>query len=127
MVDRGECPPNVRQDLEFRRGENLGSEPERFRELTSNFDWPTVCNEAFESALTLAKNRPQVIQKIAQAQARAREVAERERSILEARNNPGDRAGVDQNVLDAVDQALVSPVFHLENCGAVFLTWIRKR
>jgi len=127
MVDRGECPPNVRQDLEFRRGENLGSEPERFRELTSNFDWPTVCNEAFESALKLAKNRPQVTKKIAQAQARAREVAERERSILEARNNPGDRASIDQNVLDAVDQALANPVFHLENCGAVFLTWIQKR
>jgi len=127
MVGRGECPPNVRQDLESRRGENLGSEPERFRELTSNFDWPAVCNDAFESALSLVRNRPQVTHKIAQAQARGREAAERERSILEARNNPGDRAGIDQNVLDAVDQALANPVFKLENCGAVFLTWVQKR
>jgi len=127
MVDRGECPPNVRQDLESRQGRNLGSEPERFRELTSNFAWPAVCDQAYESALTRVKNRPQVTNRLAQAQTWAHKAAERERSILDARNNPSDLAKIDQNVLDAVDEALANPVFTLDNCGAVFLTWVPSR
>lgn len=127
MVGRGECPANMCQDLEARQGENLGSEPERFRDLVSNFDWPVVCNDAYESALTLVKNRPHVTTEIAQAATRALEAAERERSILDARNNPSDRAKIDENLLDAVDIALANPVFSLDNCGAVFLTWIPSR
>jgi hypothetical protein len=127
MVGRGECPPDVRKDLESRRGENLGSDPDRFRELSSNFAWPSVCDEAHESALRVVQTRQLVTTKLAQAQARAQETAEHERTILEARNNPSDRAKIDRNVLAAVDEALANPVFTLDNCGAVFLTWVPSR
>ncbi|MGV0718646.1 protein DpdE [Mycolicibacterium sp. XJ662] len=127
VVGHGECPTSWRQDLESRQGNNLGSEPERFRELTSKFDWSVVCDEAYESARTCIRDRPWVTTKLAQAMTRAREAAERERSILDARSNPSDRAKIDENVLSAVDDALANPVFTLDNCGAVFLTWVPRR
>ena len=46
MVGRGECEPRLVHDLEQSRGENLGSRPDRFRELTAALDWERLCDEA---------------------------------------------------------------------------------
>ena len=39
MPGRGECDARLIHDLEQSRGENLGSRPDRFRELTAPMDW----------------------------------------------------------------------------------------
>jgi len=127
MVGRGECPPQIRHDLESRQGENLGSQPERFRELTSHFQWPAVCDEAFQAALAIVRTREGVAARLNAGRSRAQEAADRERSILNARNDPSDRTRIHEEVLEAVDHAVSNPVFTLDNCGAVFLTWIPQR
>ena len=57
IAGRGECRPRVARDLDQSRGENLGSRPARFRELTAPLDWPGVCDEALGHALAAVRER----------------------------------------------------------------------
>jgi ATP-dependent helicase HepA len=126
MVGQGECPPNIVRDVEKRQGENLQKRPDRFRELTSNFDWPAVCDQTRQLALERIHSRPDLQTRFAQARSLAQQAAERDLAILAARSDAADRGDEENKVLDAVQNALANPTFELESCGAVFLTWVPR-
>jgi ATP-dependent helicase HepA len=124
MVGRGECPPKISQDLSDRSGANLGSDPQRFRALTTHFEWPRCCEQTRGLALDRVMTRESVTTRLARARAIARTTAERELGILRARGAATERIALDTNVQEAVDRSLAAPTYALESCGAVFITWI---
>ena len=67
---------------------NLGSRPERFRELTAPYDWAGVCDDALEKALAAVRERDRVVRRLA-----AGTGAERERAGTGERHQarPGAR------------------------------------
>ena len=79
-------------DLEQVTGENLGSRPDRFRELTAPYDWAGVCDDALEKALAAVRERDRVIRRLAEARKRSATARERESVIRHARARDG--AGV---------------------------------
>ena len=123
LAGRGVCKPTLVQELEKVRGVNLGSRPERFRELTAPYDWGGVCDDALEKALAAVRRRDRVIQRLAEARERSASVRERERVIRRARSRD-ERESPPDDVLATVEHALDHPVFSLDNCGAVFITWV---
>jgi hypothetical protein len=123
LAGRGVCKPRLVQDLDQVRGDNLGSRPERFRELTAPYDWAGVCDDGLEKALAAVRRRDRVIQRLAQAQERSASARERESVIRRARSRD-ERESPPDDVLAAVDHALNHPVFSLDSCGAVFITWV---
>ena len=126
MVGQGECPPNIIRDVEERQGENLQKRPDRFRELTSHFDWPAVCDQTRQLALERVRSRPELQSRFVKARSLAQQAAERDIAILAARDDAADRGDEEKKVLDAVQNALSKPTFELESCGAVFITWVPR-
>jgi ATP-dependent helicase HepA len=122
LSGRSEYPAQSIQYLERQQGQNLGSRPERFRQLMSEFDWPSCCDEAQQSAIEAMINRESVAQRIARARDNAKSAAERDLGILTVRS---ESAGIEieKRVFDAVADALDHPTVRLESCGAVFITW----
>lgn len=123
LAGRGRCAEKAIAFLERTPGINLGSRPERFRELTTPFDWTRACQEAFEGALTEVRDRDRVVRRLADARERASAARTRENAITIARSQSEGSSELGRRVMDAVDQALTDPVFTLESCGAVFITW----
>lgn len=126
MAGRGECPPRLIQDLELWDGVNLGSRPERFRELTTPFNWIRACDEAYEGALAQVRNRGSVTRRLAVARGRAADAQEKEVAILSARSGFEVEATVNHDVMTAVDDALANPIFAVESCGAVIISWVYR-
>ena len=85
LAARGACKPTLVQDLERIKGVNLGSRPERFRELTAPYDWAGVCDDALEKALAAVRGRDRVVQRLTQARERSTSARERESVIRLAR------------------------------------------
>jgi hypothetical protein len=54
-------------------------------------------------------------------EARVKEVA-----ILTARSRTGAVSTADYEVMAAVERSLSNPVFTLESCGVVFITWVHR-
>lgn len=102
---------------------NLGSRPERFRELTAPYDWASVCDDALEKALAAVRRRDRVVQRLAQARERSASARERESVITLARARE-ERESPPDDVLAAVEHALDHPVFSLDSCGVIFNTWM---
>ena len=126
----GECPARIVADVERRKiggrpvGTNLGSRPDRFRELTRRLDWRAACERSLAEAVVSLRTRPEIRQRSLTAAERARADAERERAILAAR---GERDGDDERRLKtAVQQAVGTPRVDLESCGAVIITWVSR-
>jgi ATP-dependent helicase HepA len=126
MVGSGECEAHLAHDLERSRGENLGSRPDRLRDLTTVMDWGRVCDEALGHALTLVRDRPSVTRRLAAARRRAAIARERDAVIRQARARIGGEQVHEDAVMDVVEQALAQPTFSLESCGAVFITWTSR-
>jgi ATP-dependent helicase HepA len=122
-VGRGECEPRLVHDLERSRGENLGSRPDRFRDLTAVVDWERVCDEALGHALAVVHERPAVARRLAVARRRAAAVREHDDIIRQARARVDAERAPDDAVMTVVEKALAQPAFSLESCGAVFITW----
>lgn len=121
----GECRPRMVRDLEQARGVNLGSRPVRFREMTAPLDWPGICGDVFAKALATVRDRDRVIQRLTDAQNRSAEARERESVIWRTRSR-SDRVAPSDDVMAAVEDALAHPVFGLDSCGAVFITWVYR-
>jgi ATP-dependent helicase HepA len=122
----GECPPKMIADLERREGINLGSRPDRFRELTRDIDWPRRCDEAGEAALAAVHGRPHVVERLATAAERAAQARVKEVAILKARSRTDGVPTADYQVMAAVEDALTNPVFTLESCGGVIITRVHR-
>jgi ATP-dependent helicase HepA len=123
IAGRGECEPRLVSELEQARGENLGSRPDRFRELTAPIDWEHACGEALSKALAVAHERPAVVRRLSAARRRAATARQNEAVIRRARARIDGEQASDDQVMLAVEQALAQPAFSLESCGAVFITW----
>ena len=123
LAGRGECKPQLVQQLEQVKGENLGSRPERFRELTAPYDWPDVCDDVLGKAIAAVHKRDRVIRRLAEARKRSAKARARESVIRHARSRDGRESPPD-DVLAAVEHALDHPVFSLDSCGAIFITWV---
>jgi hypothetical protein len=122
----GECRPHVARELEQVRGANLGSRPARFRELTAPLDWPGVCDDVFGKALAAVGKRDRVTRLLADARKRSAEARERESVIWRARSRNEQEAAPNDDAMAAVEGALAHPVFGLDSCGAVFITWVYR-
>jgi hypothetical protein len=122
---RGECPPRIRQDLEQTSGQNLGSRPERFRELTRGRDWRAVCQLALNDALARVRSRTEVVARLSEASNRVALAQARDRAILASRAGVDGDQALDLQVLRAVEESVARPVFALESCGAAFITWTK--
>jgi ATP-dependent helicase HepA len=123
LAGRGECKPQLVQQLEQVKGVNLGSRPERFRELTGPYDWPGVCDDVLGKALAAVRKRDRVIRRLAEARDRSASARARESVIRRARPRE-ERESPPDDVLAAVEHALDHPVFSLDSCGAVFISWV---
>ena len=123
LAGRGECRPQLVRDLEQAKGVNLGSRPERFRELTAPFDWAHVCDDVLRNALAAVRKRDGVTRRLTEARERSASAQERESVIWRARS-PAERHSALDDVMVAVGDALAHPVFSLDSCGAVFITWV---
>ena len=126
MAGRGECPPPAANDLERSQGLNLGSRPESFRELTAPFGWERACEEAYGNSLAAVRTRGRVTRRLVDARQRAAAAQQRETVILDARSRLDDGSVADRDVMAAVAHALANPVFSLESCGAVVITWVQR-
>jgi ATP-dependent helicase HepA len=125
LAGMGECRPHVVHDLEQARGVNLGSRPARFRELTAPMDWPGACDDVLGKALAAVRKRDRVTRRLTDARKRSAEAQERESVIRRARSRAEPQAPSD-NVMAAVEDALAHPVFGLDSCGVVFITWVYR-
>ncbi len=123
LAGRGECDARLVHGLGQVKGTNLGSRPERFRELTAPFNWQRACDEALENALATVRDRDGVARRLAAGRRRAVAAQERETVILDARSVRDAGSALDRDVMAAVEAALASPVFSLESCGAALITW----
>jgi ATP-dependent helicase HepA len=123
LAGQGECEPHLLHALEQTKGVNLGSRPERFRELTAPFSWYRAGDDAFSNALAVVHNRDRVTGRLGEARRRAAAAQERESVILHARSPIDGESPPDSAVMAAVEHALAHPVFSLDSCGAVFITW----
>ena len=86
LAGRGECDERLIQDLERSRGENLGSRPDRFRELTAPVNWERACDEALgHGAGAGARTADCRARRLAAARRRAAAAREREAVIRQAR------------------------------------------
>lgn len=121
-----ECPPKVIADLERWEGVNLGSRPDRFRELTRDIDWSRRCDEAGRAALASVRARPHVVERLTAAVGKGLEARVKEVAILTARSRTGAVSTADYEVMAAVERSLSKPVFTLESCGVVFITWVHR-
>ncbi|MEV4288470.1 protein DpdE [Nonomuraea bangladeshensis] len=126
LAGQGECEPALRRALEQAEGVNLGSRPERFRELTASFDWPRVCDDVFRNAMATVRARNSVIQRLDEARRRAAAAQAWENTILQARSRIGGESPPDETVMAAVEHALANPEFSLDSCGAAFITWMHR-
>ncbi|MFI6603531.1 protein DpdE [Nonomuraea sp. NPDC050536] len=126
LAGRGECEPPLVRALEQAKGTNLGSRPERFRELTASFNWPRVCDGVFHGAMSAVQVRDRVTQRLDEARRRATAAQEWESVILQARLRVGRDSSPDETVMAAVEDALAHPVFSLDSCGATFITWMYR-
>jgi ATP-dependent helicase HepA len=126
LAGQGECEPRMIRALGQVEGVNLGSRPERFRELTAPFSWDRACDDAFGNALATIRHRDRVTRRLAEARQRAAAAQERETVILDARSRIDGGAAPDRDVMAAVEHALANPVFSLESCGAVLITWMYR-
>ncbi|WP_197289799.1 protein DpdE [Saccharothrix sp. NRRL B-16348] len=126
LAGLGPCNRQMVQHLEHVRGENLGSRPERFRELTAPIDWNGACETAHHSALVHVRERDHVVRRLTTARRDAAAAQEREDAVLNARARTERTLEVDRRVAVALDQALANPQFVLESCGAVFITWVNR-
>jgi ATP-dependent helicase HepA len=126
---RGECPPHVVADLERQdavgrpMGTNLGSRPERFRELTAHLDWRRSCEDAFSQAMDHVRTRIWVLRRLEAARTQALLAADRERAILAVRGEGSENDAAAVRLLSAVQVAVETPTFTLDSCGAVIITW----
>ncbi len=123
LMGRGECKPQLVQQLDQVRGENLGSRPDRFRELTAPYDWPGVCDDVLGKAMAAVHKRDRVIRRLAEARTRSASARARESVIRRVRSRD-ERDSPTDDVLAAVEHALDHPVFSLDSCGAVFISWV---
>ncbi|WP_268891419.1 protein DpdE [Actinokineospora pegani] len=122
-----ECTPEQVGQLEGPRWKNLGSEPERFRELTAPMGWRAACDKALDAAAGAIRVRADVGGRIETARKRAAQERTRDEAILNARPISEQVGGYDSVVANAVDEALAVPQFALESCGAVLITWAPAR
>ena len=125
LAGRGVCKPPLVQELEQVRGDNLGSRPERFRALTAPYDWAGICDDVLGKALAAVRKRDRVVRRLAEARKRSASARERESVIRRARSRDEPESPPDE-VLAAVEHALDHPVFSLDSCGAVFITWVYR-
>jgi ATP-dependent helicase HepA len=123
MVGQGECHPRLAHDLERSRGENMGSRPDRFQDLTAAMDWERVCEESLGHALAVVRERHSVIRRLSTARRRAATTREQEAVISQARARIDGESVRDDAVMRVVEKALAEPAFRLESCGAIFITW----
>ncbi|MGW0805531.1 protein DpdE [Nonomuraea sp. NPDC002799] len=126
LAGQGECESRLVKILERTDGENLGSRPERFRELAAPFQWPRLCGDVFRTAIAAVHGRDSVIQRLDEARRRTAAAQEWERVILQARSRIGGESSPDETVMAAVQHALAHPELSLDSCGAVFITWVYR-
>ncbi|MER5325503.1 protein DpdE [Streptosporangium roseum] len=126
LAGRGECDPSLSRALERAKGVNLGSRPERFRELTASLDWSRVCDDVFRSALAAVHDRDRVTRRLDEARRRVTAAQEWESVILQARSRIGRESPPDKTVVAAVELSLAHPVFSIDSCGAAFITWVYR-
>jgi ATP-dependent helicase HepA len=126
LAGQGECESGMIRALEQTRGDGLGWRPERFRELTTPHNWDHACDEAFGNALAAVRDRAPVTRRLAEAHRRAVAAQEREAVIIQARSRIEPESAPNRDVTAAVQQALANPVFSLDSCGAVIITWVYK-
>ncbi|MEU4368899.1 protein DpdE [Micromonospora chersina] len=120
--DRGEPPGEMCQALDAADGDNLGSRPERFEQLTQFLNWPDLCEQAAREASRLVAQRPSTQQHMSAASINAKIMRTREEAVVEARRRAGADALSDPRVLDAVLAAAQAPQLAIDSCGVVFLT-----
>jgi ATP-dependent helicase HepA len=123
VVGRGECNARLVHDLERSRGENLGSRPDRFRDLSVPMGWERACDDALGHALAVVRERPAVARRLAAARRRAASARERDAVIRQARARIDAEQANGDGVMAVVEEALAQAAFSLESCGAVFITW----
>jgi ATP-dependent helicase HepA len=122
----GECSPRMIADLRRREGVNLGSRPDRFRELTRDTDWPRRCDEAGQAAIAAVRGRPHVVTRLTAAVQRAADARVKETAILTARSWTDAAPTADHEVMAAVERSLATPVFTLDSVGAVIITPVHR-
>jgi ATP-dependent helicase HepA len=127
LVGQGDCDERMIRELERSRGDNLGSRPERFRELTAPIAWNRACDEALGHGVALVRERPAVVRRLDTARRRAAAAREREAVIRQARARVDGEADRGDEVMTAVEKCLANPAFSLDSCGAVFITWVGRR
>jgi ATP-dependent helicase HepA len=120
--DRGEPSDQVCRALEAADGDNLGSRPDRFEDLTQMVSWPELCERTAREALRLAAQRPSVQRHLSAASIGAKAMRAREEAVVEARRRVGADAFSNPRVLDAVVAAAEAPQLTIDSCGVVFLT-----
>jgi ATP-dependent helicase HepA len=120
--DHGEPADKVYRALDTAAGDNLGSQPERFEQLTQTLNWPGLCERAARDALRRAAQRPSVQQHVSAAAVKAKAMREREEAVVQARCRVGAYAFSDPRVLDAVLAAAQAPRLTIDSCGAAFVT-----
>jgi ATP-dependent helicase HepA len=126
VAGRGECNARLIHDLERSRGENLGSRPDRFGDLTAPMGWVRSCEDALGHALAVVRERPAVARRLAAARSRAVKALERDAVIRRARARVDAEQDRGDEVMVVVEKALAQPAFSLESCGAVFITWVGR-
>lgn len=120
--EHGEPPERVIRALDSADGDNLGSRPDRFDDLTRHRDWPTLCDRVAREAFGLMAQRSTVRAHVSAASRDAHAMCDREEAIVQARRNVGADASSDPRVLDAVRAAADAPQLTLDSCGVVFVT-----
>ncbi|MBQ0903141.1 protein DpdE [Micromonospora sp. U21] len=120
--DWGEPPEEVCQTLDAADGDNLGSRPERFEQLTQFLNWSDLCEGAAREASRLVAQRSSVQQHVSAASVNAKIMRTREEAVVEARRRAGADALSDPRVLDTVSAAAEAPQLTIDSCGVVFLT-----
>lgn len=125
LPGRGECSPELLRVLQGPESAatNLGSRPDRFRQLSAGLDWNAMCQEAFEEAFQAISNRKRVRRHVKAALRASDEAAQREIGVLIARDEPTEVLDQAHRIAGHSRNAISSASPVLEACGGAFVTW----
>ena len=120
--EKGECPEQLRSRLDSASGDNLGSRPERFQELTAGLDWQHIVEVTESRARQRVLEREDVTRSIATARQRLASERLQEEARANARRAAGFDYSFDVRIFEAVERAISAVVIEVDSCGAVIVT-----
>ncbi len=126
---RGEVPPNLRSQLLHRPTTDLGTDIERFHQLTAGIDWPATCRTAESEATNQVLARAQVTESLERAQLAVDRDETRVVAQLAARAqalHESFDATATATQFGLVRAAVSAPHVRTASCGVVILTRPRE-